>query len=134
MLEEQPASGCRNTSAWRGHEAYWDHRGIYAEYALQAHLTNVFECRWQSISNRLPEVQDRRLIRDRIASKFQLERARLSREPTSDQWRRHWSRCIVEAAAADITLTFAQEGERQMGALVEAGACRLGAGQTALLG
>ena len=27
------------------------------------------------------------------------------------------------AAAADITLMFAQEGERQMGALVEAGAC-----------
>ena len=49
-------------------------------------------------------------------------------EPTSDQWRRHWTRCVDEAAAADITLIFAQEGERQMGALVEAGEC-LGAGK-----
>ena len=49
-------------------------------------------------------------------------------EPTSDQWRRHWTRCVDEAAAADIMLMFAQEGERQMGALVEAGEC-LGAGK-----
>src|SRR4051794_7463617 len=49
-------------------------------------------------------------------------------EPTADQWRRHWQRCVDEASAADITLMFAQEGERQMGALVEAGAC-LGAGK-----
>jgi hypothetical protein len=48
-------------------------------------------------------------------------------EPTSDQWRRH-SRRVDEAAAADITLMFAQEGERQMGAPVETGAC-LGAGK-----
>ena len=31
-------------------------------------------------------------------------------EPTSDQWRRHWTRCVDEAAAADIMLMFAQEG------------------------
>jgi hypothetical protein len=35
---------------------------------------------------------------------------------------------VPSLAAADITLMFAQEGERQMGALVEAGAC-LGAGK-----
>jgi hypothetical protein len=49
-------------------------------------------------------------------------------EPSADQWARHWRRCIDEASAADVTLMFAQEGERQMGALVEAGAC-LGAGK-----
>jgi hypothetical protein len=49
-------------------------------------------------------------------------------EPSADQWARPWRRCIDEASAADVTLMFAQEGERQMGALVEAGAC-LGAGK-----
>jgi hypothetical protein len=49
-------------------------------------------------------------------------------EPTPDQWRRHWQRCVDEAAAADVTLMFAQNGERQMGALLEAGAA-LGAGR-----
>jgi hypothetical protein len=53
-------------------------------------------------------------------------------EPTPDQWRRHWARCVDEASAANVTLMFAQEGERQMGALVEAGAC-LGAGKTLYL-
>ena len=43
-------------------------------------------------------------------------------QPTSDEWADHWSRCIAEAAAADITLMYAAEDERQMGALIECGA------------
>jgi hypothetical protein len=45
-----------------------------------------------------------------------------------DGWRFHWDTCAREAASADITLLFAQNGENQMGALIEAGCC-LGAGK-----
>jgi hypothetical protein len=47
-------------------------------------------------------------------------------EPSSDEWRAHWDRCIAEAAAADIVLVYARADERQMGAL-----CELGAGLAA---
>jgi hypothetical protein len=53
-------------------------------------------------------------------------------EPSLDGWRQHWSDCISEAASADVTLVYAREGERQMGALVEAGAA-LGAGRQVYL-
>jgi hypothetical protein len=43
-------------------------------------------------------------------------------KPTPDQWSRHWRACIDQAAAADITLFVANEGETQCGALCEIGA------------
>jgi hypothetical protein len=43
-------------------------------------------------------------------------------EPTSDAWSRHWTRCIDETAEADILLFYADQDERQCGALVELGA------------
>src|SRR5262245_35212285 len=41
-------------------------------------------------------------------------------EPTADQWR--WSRCIEQAADADICLFVNNAGETACGALLEAGA------------
>ena len=43
-------------------------------------------------------------------------------EPTKDAWALHWQICIDEAAAADVTLLYAAEDERHMGALIEFGA------------
>jgi hypothetical protein len=43
-------------------------------------------------------------------------------EPTADAWSRHWSRCIDEAADADVCLFVNNEGEQACGALVELGA------------
>src|SRR5947207_7375510 len=43
-------------------------------------------------------------------------------EPTADAWSRHWILCIDEAAAADVLLFYAGEGETACGALVELGA------------
>jgi hypothetical protein len=37
-------------------------------------------------------------------------------------WALHWMKCIDEASSADIVLVYAREDERQMGALIEAGA------------
>jgi hypothetical protein len=42
--------------------------------------------------------------------------------PSPDAWRRHWDRCITEAADADIVLFYAAQDERQCGALIEIGA------------
>lgn len=47
-------------------------------------------------------------------------------------WALHWTKCIDEAAAADIVLMFAQEGENQNGALIEVGAA-LAAGKRVYL-
>lgn len=41
---------------------------------------------------------------------------------SSECWSRHWCSCISEAAAADIVLFYAAEGEIQCGSLVEVGA------------
>src|SRR5262245_30754579 len=49
-------------------------------------------------------------------------------EPTPDQWREHWSRCIARATAADICLFVSNTGEAAWGALTEAGAA-LGTGK-----
>jgi hypothetical protein len=38
------------------------------------------------------------------------------------RWAAHWQRCIQEASEADIVLFVALRGERQCGALLEAGA------------
>jgi hypothetical protein len=57
---------------------------------------------------------------------------RTGEEPTADHWARHWEICCREAAAADITLMYAAEDERQMGALVEIGSA-LGAGKRVFL-
>jgi hypothetical protein len=43
-------------------------------------------------------------------------------EPTSSAWSDHWSRCITEAADADVCLFVCNEGETACGALLEAGA------------
>lgn len=43
-------------------------------------------------------------------------------EPSSDAWSQHWSRCITEAAEADICLFVCNEGETACGQLIEAGA------------
>ncbi len=53
-------------------------------------------------------------------------------EPSPDDWRDHWEMCVKQASAADIVLLYAREDERQMGALLEAGAA-LGAGKTVYL-
>jgi hypothetical protein len=63
-----------------------------------------------------------------IASWIDAEFNRTGEEPSADAWRSHWLACCEQAASADVTLMFAQEDERQMGALIEAGAC-LGAGK-----
>jgi hypothetical protein len=48
-------------------------------------------------------------------------------EPSPSAWAEHWSRCIEEAAAADVTLLYACAEERQMGALMEVGSRDLAA-------
>jgi hypothetical protein len=48
------------------------------------------------------------------------------------EWAEHWSMCVREASAADVVLLYAREDERQMGALIEAGAA-LGAGKMVYL-
>src|SRR5262249_19846293 len=53
-------------------------------------------------------------------------------EPSPNDWAEHWTRCISEAAAADIVLLYARQDERQMGALIEAGAA-LAAGKRVFL-
>jgi hypothetical protein len=53
-------------------------------------------------------------------------------EPLPSAWAEHWSRCIEEAAAADVTLLYACAEERQNGALVEVGSA-LGAGKRVYL-
>ena len=70
-----------------------------------------------------PQLHERQLCRTSLQRVWAAKRSNPQAEPTSDQWRRRgaWT-------TADITLMFAQEGERQMGALVEAGAC-FGAGK-----
>jgi hypothetical protein len=50
------------------------------------------------------------------------------KEPSHDEWRRHWSACISEAAGADILLAVCREDENQNGAFIEIGAA-LGAGK-----
>jgi hypothetical protein len=54
------------------------------------------------------------------ASWIDAEFNRTGAEPPD--WALHWMKCIDEAAAADVTLMFADNAERQMGALVEVGA------------
>jgi len=49
-------------------------------------------------------------------------------KPSEADWSRHWEICCREAAAADIVLFVAFEGEIQKGALLEVGAA-LGAGK-----
>ena len=44
------------------------------------------------------------------------------REPSADEWREHWDKCIFEAAGADVTLFVNNEGETACGALIEVGA------------
>ena len=60
------------------------------------------------------------------ASWIDAEFNRTGEEPTGDHWARHWELCCREASQADVTLMYAAEDERQMGALVEIG-CALGA-------
>jgi hypothetical protein len=43
-------------------------------------------------------------------------------EPSSDAWSDHWSRCITEAANADVCLFVCNDGEQACGQLIEAGA------------
>jgi hypothetical protein len=54
-----------------------------------------------------------------VASWIDCEFNRNGSEPVD--WGLHWQKCINEAAAADVLLMFAQEDERQCGALVELG-------------
>jgi hypothetical protein len=42
--------------------------------------------------------------------------------PTSEQWTRHWEKCIAEARDSDVLLFVNFEGERACGALIELGA------------
>ena len=53
-------------------------------------------------------------------------------EPTDDEWREHWQRCISEASDSDVLLFVALKGERQCGALIEIGAA-LSAGKRVFL-
>jgi hypothetical protein len=53
-------------------------------------------------------------------------------EPNPHEYAMHWDLCCRETAAADIVLLYAREDERQMGALIEAGAA-LGAGKQVYL-
>jgi hypothetical protein len=43
-------------------------------------------------------------------------------EPTQEQWSEHWTRCIREAASAEICIVLLRAGEQHAGALLEAGA------------
>jgi hypothetical protein len=42
--------------------------------------------------------------------------------PSPDVWREHWSRCLEEAASADVCLFVDMPGENQCGAIAEMGA------------
>jgi hypothetical protein len=52
--------------------------------------------------------------------------------PTAEQWRRHWQRCCLEAAAADVCLFVDMPGENQCGSLIELG-CALASGRQVFL-
>jgi hypothetical protein len=67
-----------------------------------------------------------------VASWIDAEFNRTGEEPSHDHWARHWETCCREAAEADVTLLYAGEDERQMGALVEVGSA-LGAGKRIFL-
>jgi hypothetical protein len=53
-------------------------------------------------------------------------------EPTDVEWREHADRCLREAMECDVLLLYAQEEERQNGALLECGAA-LAAGRQVYL-
>jgi hypothetical protein len=57
-----------------------------------------------------------------VASWIDADFNHTGREPSREQWLRHWELCCREAAAADVVLLYARDGERQMGALLEVGA------------
>jgi hypothetical protein len=39
-----------------------------------------------------------------------------SSEPTGEAWQKHWTdHCIPEAAAADVTIVYAEEGRPNVG-------------------
>jgi hypothetical protein len=57
-----------------------------------------------------------------LCSWIDAEFNRTGADLTKDAWARHWQLCVDQEAAADVTLFYAAEDERHMGALVEVGA------------
>ena len=72
--------------------------------------------------------QNRSIIRGWIDAEFNVT----GQDLDPHEWAEHWSMCVREASASDVVLLYAREDERQMGALIEAGAA-LGAGKTVYL-
>jgi len=85
---------------------------LYFASKVQPHLPH-----WRAMRHVLTE-----LGVDVVSSWLDFGPNDTGQEPSPDQWRTHWDKCISEAADADVLLFFAERDRTQCGALLEVGA------------